>query len=212
MRILLASKDLSPRHILQRNLARRQEIHVASTIHEVLLIVQQSDWRPDVIIVDLNILDFDTNSTLEHLHYVAGTTPVIVSSTLSPEALERQLEALSLSIDPSPTEPLPIMQLQASFSDKSGEMLSTVRRQTLADLEQLAAKAAEAAVSRGLDQLMHRLGLDDVEGVKLAVRLARAWEAAKSKFLSGLATGVASAFLLAVGAGIVALLKGGNQK
>ena len=46
----------------------------------------------------------------------------------------------------------------------------------------------------------------------MAIRLARGWEAAKIRFVSALTTGLASAFLLAIGAGIVAMLRQGGPK
>jgi hypothetical protein len=41
----------------------------------------------------------------------------------------------------------------------------------------------------------------------MAIRLARGWEAAKLRFFSAVATGIGSAFLLALGAGLVAMLR-----
>ncbi len=73
-------------------------------------------------------------------------------------------------------------------------------------------QAAETVVSRAVDQLMARLGFDDTEGVRLAVRLARGWEAAKARFVSALATGIASALLVAIGAGIIAMLRQNSTK
>ena len=67
-------------------------------------------------------------------------------------------------------------------------------------------------VSRAVDELMARLGFDDTEGVRLAVRLARGWEAAKARFVSALATGIASALLVAIGAGIIAMLRQNSTK
>ncbi len=46
----------------------------------------------------------------------------------------------------------------------------------------------------------------------MAIRLARGWEAAKSRFVSAVTTGLASALLLAIGAGIVAVLRHGGSK
>jgi hypothetical protein len=67
-------------------------------------------------------------------------------------------------------------------------------------------------VSRAIDELLDRLGLSDEEGLRMAIRLARGWEAAKMRFISTVTTGLASAFLLAIGAGIVAMVRHGGSK
>jgi hypothetical protein len=66
---------------------------------------------------------------------------------------------------------------------------------------------AETAVTRAIDNLVDRLGLADQEGVRMAIRFARGWDAAKARFVSALTTGIASAVLLAIGAGLVAILR-----
>ena len=67
----------------------------------------------------------------------------------------------------------------------------------------MAREAADAAVTRAVD----RLDLDDEEGLKMAVRLARGWEAAKLCFFSAIATGLGTALLVALGAGLVTMLR-----
>ena len=76
----------------------------------------------------------------------------------------------------------------------------------------MARRAAEIAVSQAMRRLLERLGLEDEEGVRMAVRLARGWEAAKSRFLGTLVTGVASAALLALGAGLAAMIRTGAAR
>jgi hypothetical protein len=50
-------------------------------------------------------------------------------------------------------------------------------------------QAADAAVSRAIDELLDRLGLSDEEGLRMAIRLARGWEAAKIRFVSAVTPG-----------------------
>jgi predicted lipid-binding transport protein (Tim44 family) len=57
---------------------------------------------------------------------------------------------------------------------------------------------------------MARLGLQDEDGVKTAVRLARAYENARSQFWSAITSGLAGGFLIALGLGLIALIKGGR--
>ena len=76
----------------------------------------------------------------------------------------------------------------------------------------MSASVAEAVVGRAVDRLTERLGVEDAEGLRLAVRLARGWEQAKIKFFSALTTGLASAFLLALGAGIAAMIRNSSAK
>ena len=47
------------------------------------------------------------------------------------------------------------------------------------------------------------VGLGDEEGLRMAIRLARRWEAAKIRFVSAVTTGLASAFLLISSAGMM---------
>jgi hypothetical protein len=82
----------------------------------------------------------------------------------------------------------------------------------MAEVDRIARQAADSAVSRTIDQLLDRLGLEDEEGLRMAIRLARGWEAAKLRFLSAVATGLGSALLLAIGAGLVAMLRQSGSK
>jgi len=46
----------------------------------------------------------------------------------------------------------------------------------------------------------------------MAVRLARGWDAAKARFTAAIAAGLGSALLLAVGAGVVAIVRNQGSK
>ena len=86
------------------------------------------------------------------------------------------------------------------------------RIETIAEIDRVTRQAADTAVSRAIDELLDRLGLSDEEGLRMAIRLARGWEAAKTRFISTVTTGLASAFLLAIGAGIVAMVRHGGSR
>lgn len=212
LRVLLLSSDPQNAAIVERALSARFDVRSAGSLREVLRNLRQSDWRTDVILADLNDAEAESRAALEHLRELAGATPVLVRNGLSTEALQHQLDMLAQIGEATPGDGLALMQLALHQQQLVQQAIASHRGQILAELDRIATVAAEAAVNRGIDQLLTRLGFDDPEGVRIAVRLGRAWEAAKVKFLSGIATGFASAFLLAMGAGIVALLKSNNAK
>ena len=86
------------------------------------------------------------------------------------------------------------------------------RIETIAEIDRVTREAADTAVSHAIDELLERLGLSDEEGLRMAIRLARGWEAAKARFVSTVTTGLASALLLALGAGIVAMMRHSGSK
>src|ERR1041384_300788 len=79
------------------------------------------------------------------------------------------------------------------------------RTELKAEIDRVAREVVDNAVSLAIDRLIDRLGPEDEEGLRMAVRLARGWESAKLKFFSAIATGLGSALLLALGAGLVAI-------
>ena len=80
------------------------------------------------------------------------------------------------------------------------------------EIDAAAAKAAEKAVEVAIDRLLLRLDLHDEEAVRMAIRLARAWETVKARFMIAVTNGLTAAVLIAIGAGIVALIKNGTPK
>jgi hypothetical protein len=86
------------------------------------------------------------------------------------------------------------------------------RSELLAEIDKATRVVVELAVDRALERLIERLGLEDEEGLRMAIRLARGWEAAKLKFFSAVATGLGTAFLLALGAGIMTMLRDNATK
>jgi hypothetical protein len=212
LRILLFSSDPQTMPMVQRSFAGSFEFRTAISLRDVLRIIRQAEWLPEVILADLDSSDAESQPTLDHLREIAGSTPVMVRNGCSLEELHQQLDLLSRVRETSGADSLMLMQLALHQQQMVQRTIAMHRAQILAELDRIAGIAAESAVSRGIEQLLVRLGLDDPEGVRVAVRLGRAWEAAKSKFFSGIATGIASAFLLALGAGVMALLKNNNSK
>lgn len=205
VRVLLIEDDPSDALAAERSLAGRYEIKSVTTLREAIREIRL-DWRPDVIVADLDLPDSPGVETLERLREAAADTPIIVGARGSLDALHRNLDALSRQ-GADRHDGLAILRAMLQQQQALQHTIAAYRTQILAEIEQAATDAAEAVVSKALDQLLNRLGLEDAEGVRLAVRLARGWEAAKGKFLSAITTGLASALLLALGAGLLAMLR-----
>jgi CheY-like chemotaxis protein len=212
VRVLLLEDGPIEALAIQRDLASRHDVRVVPTLAEALAALTSGAWRPDVVLADLSPHDTEAVRVLETLQAAAGTIPVVVSVGGVTEALRRHLDALGAAT-------------AAPFHDRGGglSLLKAIlghqqllqynagppqqRADLAAEIDRAARQAADAAALRAVDQLIDRLGLDDEEGLRMAIRLARGWEAAKSRFLSAVATGIGSAFLLALGAGLVAMLR-----
>jgi CheY-like chemotaxis protein len=211
VRVLLVGDNTVELLAIQRELAGRFELRVAGTLAEALDALGQPGWRPDAVLAELDLPDSEGLATLHTLQCAVPGIPVLVSTGVVTETLRRQLDALGV---------VALQDRQGGFGavrhafPQQGAALSLVayRIEMIAEIDRVTRQAADAAVARAIDQLLDRLGLDDEEGLRMAVRLARGWEAAKIRFISAVTTGIASAFLLAVGAGIVAMLKHGSPK
>ena len=210
MRVLLLEDDTVEALTVQRELAGRYDLRVVPTLAEAQAVLAYPGWRPDVIVSDLGLPDADAPGAFESLQRAAAGTPIVVSTGGVTQALRRQLDALGAakSHDKDPGGGVPdllkaVLQQQQLFQHALGSQ----RREVMAELEKVARGVADAAAERAIDRLVDRLGLEDEEGLRMAIRLARGWEAAKLRFLSAVVTGVGSAFLLALGAGVVAMLR-----
>jgi DNA-binding NarL/FixJ family response regulator len=212
LRLLLCEVDTVKARGLERALGSRFDLRVVATLADAERELEGTDWRPELIVTTAELPDGRGAVTLERLSLLAGTTPILLSSGVAHDILRRQIESIARAGSRERQDSLTVLRTVIQQQQLVHQSIATSRAQILAELERMADGAAEVAVSRAVEKLMARLGLDDAEGVRLAVRLARAWEAAKAKFVSALATGIASAFLLALGAGFVALLKGGSSK
>ncbi|MFO1038804.1 MAG: hypothetical protein U1E45_18345 [Geminicoccaceae bacterium] len=212
MRVLLLEQDPIEAIAVQRELAGRFDVRTVGSVADMQALVIQAGWQPDVIVTCLELPDASGPKLVHALALVAGAVPVLVRTGPAGETLSRQLQALSAgrpddqSSGPEPLERLLWQQhlLQPSLTAHKAEILG--------EFERVARTAADMAVGKAIDGLLARLGLDDEEGMRMAIRLARGWEAAKSRFFSTLATGIASAMLLALGAGIVAMLRSSANK
>jgi CheY-like chemotaxis protein len=213
VRVLLLEDNAVEVVAIQRELTGSYDLRVVGTLGDGLALLAQPSWRPEVIVADLNFPDSEGLATLHALQVAAPAIPVVISTGTITDTVRRQVEAWrvldlhdrqGVSTPPSPGE-------LALHHGQHPAMVS-YRIEMVAEIDRVTRKAADIAVSRAIEQLLHRLGLEDEEGVRMAIRLARGWEAAKIRFLSAITTGIAAAFLLAVGAGIVAMLRQGGSK
>ncbi len=211
MRVLLVEDDPVEARAMQRELGPRFEVRTVGTLAEALQQLAQPGWRADVVLASASLPDSEGLATLHALQDAAGGTPVVVTAGVVTEAVRRQLDALSAAALPDRLGGVPgprnvLMQHGVAQSQMA------YRIETIAEIDRVTRQAADAAVSQAIEELLDRLGLGDEEGLRMAIRLARGWEAAKLRFVSAVTTGLASAFLLAVGAGIVAMMREGGSK
>ena len=212
MRLLVCDVDAVKAMALERALGSRFDLRLVATLADAERELRRPEWRPDVVVASTELPDGNGGATLERLGLVAGPIPILLSTGTSVETLRKQIESVVGAARTDRDDALTVLRTVIQQQQLVHQTIAANKSQILAEIDRIATGAAEAAVSRAVEKLVARLGLEDSEGVRLAVRLARAWEAAKAKFVSALATGIASAFLLALGAGFVALLRGGNSK
>ena len=209
MRVLLVEDDPVEAHAMQCELGGRFEVRVVGTLAEALSALAVVGWRPDVVLANASLPDSEGLATLHALQKAAAGTPVVVTTGVVTEAVRRQLDALGAV---TLQDRLGAMPRNALRLHGVAQSQMAYRIETIAEIDRVTRQAADAAVSRAIEELMERLGLGDEEGLRMAIRLARGWEAAKIRFVSALTTGLASACLLAIGAGIVAMMRQGGTK
>lgn len=207
MRVLLLEDNTIEALALQRELAGRFEIRIVATMTEALTTLALPSWRPDVIVTDLHLPDSDGARTLETLQTAAAETPIVVSTGGLTEPLRRQLDALGAAHLHDKGAGVSLLKAILQQHQLFQQTVAAHRSELMAEIDKVAREVVDAAVTRAVDRLVVRLGLEDEEGLRMAIRLARGWEAAKMRFFSAIATGLGTALLLALGAGIIAMLR-----
>jgi DNA-binding NarL/FixJ family response regulator len=212
VRVLLIEDDEVDARAIRRALGERHEIRGTATLAEAIRLIRGKAFRPDVIIADLNLPDSEGPVTVEALQDAAIGTPVIVSTGVVTETLRRHVDALGAVRLHDKHDGYALLRAVVHQQEAIQRSVAASRSELLAEIDKAARQAAEAAATQTMARLLQRLGLEDEEGVRMAVRLARAWEAAKVRFLGTIATGIASAILLALAAGIAAIVKSGGTR
>ncbi|GBD45134.1 Cell cycle response regulator CtrA [bacterium HR40] len=204
MRVLLLTSDTQRANQLGRRLAVEHEVRTAGSLAEALLDLVQPFDRPDLIVTDLDLPDAQGYSMLRAIQDAALGTPILVCDPLD-LAVAVQVEAAALAVSRGRASGAAETMV---FEQHRVQQLAAVHEaEWRVTLEEAVRRAAELAAERASAAVLARLECDDREGVRLAVRLARGFEALKSRFLAGVATGLAGALLVAVGTGIAALLR-----
>lgn len=211
MRVLVIEHNTVDALAVQRELGGRFELRVAATLAEAMGVLTRGGWRPDVLLANPTLPDSEGLPTLRALQEAAGGKPIVVSTGTISESVRLQLETLS-GYGGHDRFGSQLVVRDGILAHGGAQSLLAHRIETIAEVDRVTRQAADAAVSRAIEELLDRLGLGDEEGLRMAIRLARGWEAAKIRFVAALTTGLASAFLLAVGAGIVAMMRHGTSK
>ncbi|WP_191060267.1 response regulator [Geminicoccus harenae] len=191
MRVLILATNPSLAAGLAREPGERLDLRSAAGLAEAMLLRERPGWQPDAILSELTLPDGEGSEIVDALGQAFPAIPLLFA-TAGTGQLRRQLQALAL---PAPAP---------------ARLPGDEQRELLGEIEILARRAAERAVSQAVDRLMTRLGLDDEQGVKNAIRLARAYENARERFWSAVTSGLASGLLIALGVGLIALVKGGQ--
>ena len=211
LRVLVIEENTVEALAIQRELGGRFDLRVAATLAEALSVLTKSGWRPEVLLANPTLPDSEGLATLRALQDAAAGTPIVVTTGAVTEGVRRQLDAL-VGVAAGDRIGNALATRSGFLHHSNAQSLLAYRIETIAEIDRVTRQAADAAVSRAIDELLDRLGLGDEEGLRMAIRLARGWEAAKIRFVSAVTTGLASAFLLAIGAGIVAMVRHGGSK
>lgn len=212
MRVLVLEDDPTDALALRRELAGRFDVTLAGTLAEALLRLTMPGRAPDVIVTDLNLPDSNGPRTLEILRETSPGIPIVVSTGHLSEGVRRQLDLLGAAHLHDKSDGFALLRAVLQHTESFHQTMAAHKAQMAAEIERVARGAAELAAGRAMNELVQRLGLHDEEGVRMAVRLARGWDAAKSRFTAAIAAGLGSALLLALGAGIVAILRNQGSK
>lgn len=212
VRVLVLEDDPTDALAVRRELADRFDVVLADTLAEGLIRLTTPGRAPDVIVTDLNLPDSSGPRTLEILRETAPGIPIVVSTGDLSTGVRRQLDLLGAAHLHDKNDGLPILRMLLQQTEAFHQTIAVHRSQMRAEIDRVASAAAEEAAKKAISELVHRLGLHDEEGLRMAVRLARGWDAAKARFTAAIATGLGSALLLAIGAGIVAIMRNQGSK
>lgn len=207
LRVLVLEDDPTDALALQRELADRFNVVLASTLAEGMILLAKPGAAPDVVVTDLNLPDSTGPRTLEILRETAPGIPVVVSTGHLSAGVRRQLDLLGAAHLHDKNDGFPILRALLQHTESFHQSMAMHKVQMQGEIDRVARSAAEEAARKAIDELIHRLGLHDDEGLRMAVRLARGWDAAKTRFTAAIATGLGSALLLALGAGIIAIIR-----
>ena len=211
---LLFVHDSSPEvPAVQRALAEYGDLRSHHSLGDALREVSAGSWSPDFVVMDFRGEAAGDLLLLGCLRDAVGQVPIVFGASNALPLLRAKVGAALVQARADRKFDL-VSMLESLIEQQRvlNQVVVSQRASLTAEVERSACAAAEAAVERAMEKIAAKLGVEDAEGLKLAIRFARGWEEAKQRFISALTTGIASAFLLALGAGIVAILRNGSAK
>lgn len=211
MRILILEDDPIDAMAIQKQLDAAHVSTLAICMREALALIEQNPAF-DVIVTDLNLPDSKGIDTLAKLKSVAPAVPVIVTTGYVSNGLRERVEAFGTPMLLDKTNGFGVLDPMLNQIDILHRTISAHRAEIMAQIDGMAHEVSEKVVNEAIDQLVVKLGLRDDEGLRMAIRLARGWDSTKVKFMQALATGIAGALLLALGSGILAMLRNHGSK
>ena len=214
MRVLLIDDNSVNSLAIRSELADRHQVLVVPNLREAVGQLSFGYRTPDVIVLSPKLSTTRTDEARETLKSVAPRVPIIIHSEDPNDSVADQIDRHAAHEKPDKGRDDDTVLLKSVLYQTTvlHRKVASYKTEILGEIDQVAQRAAEEAVEKAVSELVERLGLQDEEGVRMAVRLARGWDAAKGRFVSAIATGLASAFLLALGAGVVAMLRNHASK
>lgn len=211
MRILILEDDPIDAMAIQRELPAEHELSITTTMREALAELASSPAF-DAIVTDLNLPDSKGVDTLAKLKTVAPGVPVIVTTGHISSGLRERVEAFGAPMLVDKTDGYAILDPMLHQIDLLHRTVAAHRAEIMVEVDKMAEEVAQKVADEAIQQMVQRLGMSDEEGMRMAIRLARGWDATKAKFIQALATGIAGALLLALGSGILAVLRNHGSK
>ncbi len=212
MRVLLIEDNAVDALAIQCEIGTVHDVRVVGSMDEALHYLSDLKWVPELIVVDTAFSLSAGAAAIEQIQSFVPGVPLVLGTEMAPTLLRAGGRILSYVNDGVDTDGASYNRMQATQQNAMQLSLLANRNELARDIERITNEAVQLAVDRSIRDLITRLGLDDEEGVRMAVRVARGWEAAKSRFVAALMTGIAGALLLALAAGIAAMIKVESKK
>ncbi|MEO1016293.1 MAG: hypothetical protein AAFY56_01170 [Pseudomonadota bacterium] len=212
MRVLLIEDNAVDALAIQCEIGAAHDVRAVGSLDEALHYLSDPKWFPELIVVDTAFSISVGAAAIDQIQSCAPGVPLVLGTETAPALLRAGGRALNNLSSNDDADGLAYFRMLSAQQQAMQLSILPSRSELAADIEKITCEAVHKAVDRSVKDLIVRLGLDDEEGMRVAVRLARGWEAAKSKFIAALMTGIAGALLMALAAGIVAMMKVDSRK
>lgn len=214
MRVLLIEDDSVNSLTIRSELADRHQVLVVPSLRDAVGQLSLGSLSPDAIILGTKLPDARSDEARDTLRSLAPQIPIVLRTDDPDENLGDEIDRLAVPVRNEDRRENETILLKSVLYQTTvlHRKVASYKTEILDEIDQVAQRAAGEAAEKAINELVERLGMQDEEGVRMAVRLARGWDAAKGRFVSAIATGLASALLLALGAGVVAMLRNHASK